>query len=304
MMLRRVLFLLTVISLSGCAMTSKRHPTTEPEVVLKDANGQEKVAPENATVHGGKELTPIKPTPEAEKEAAEIKTAVAAAAKHIQDTHETSTPAPKKVEASEGTKRVAGPVPAEKSLGWLKNGNARFISGRVRADGARASDRKRLALGQKPHAVILSCSDSRVPPEVVFDQKLGEIFVIRTAGQALGANVIGSIEYAVEHLGANLIVVMGHESCGAVNAALASLKGTDLGSPSLNALAADIKPRIAKAAASQPSDKLIVEEWANVNGVARDLIDRSEILRDAVQSGDVKIERALYHLESGTVEFR
>lgn len=79
-----------------------------------------------------------------------------------------------------------------------------------------ASDLKRLSTGQKPHTIVLSCSDSRVPPEVLFDQKLGEIFVIRTAGQAIDSSVLASIEYAVSHLGTNLIVVMGHESCGAV----------------------------------------------------------------------------------------
>lgn len=200
--------------------------------------------------------------------------------------------------------REAGPVSAEKSLGWLKNGNTRFVKGSFRKDGASAKDRARLVSGQKPHAVVLSCSDSRVPPEVLFDQKLGEIFVVRTAGEALDDNVIGSIEYAVDHLGSNLIVVMGHSSCGAVRAALASLDGADLGSPALNGLVADLKPHLQQYASKKPSEDVVEESTANVNGVAHDLLARSQILRDAVASGEVKIARALYHLETGKVEWQ
>lgn len=200
--------------------------------------------------------------------------------------------------------RVVGPVSAEKSLGWLKNGNTRFVRSSLRNDGASAKDRARLSKGQKPHAIVLSCSDSRVPPELVFDQKLGEIFVVRTAGEALDDNVIGSIEYGVDHLGANLIVVLGHSSCGAVRAALASLQGSDLGSPALNGLVADLKPRLQKYANSKASEDIIPEVSANVDGVAHDLLARSQILRDAVATGEVKITRAVYHLESGKVEWR
>lgn len=201
-------------------------------------------------------------------------------------------------------KRETGPVSAEKSLGWLKNGNLRFIKGTVRKDGATAADRMRLISSQKPHAVILSCSDSRVPPEVLFDQKLGEIFVVRTAGEALDNNVVGSIEYGVEHLGANLIVVMGHESCGAIKATLNALAGADMGSPALTALVNDLKPRLSQYAGTTPSAGVLAESWSNVDGVARDLLLRSAILRDAVTSGDVKLVRAMYNLESGKVEFK
>ncbi|MEN0059328.1 MAG: carbonic anhydrase, partial [Bdellovibrio sp.] len=196
------------------------------------------------------------------------------------------------------------PVPADKAWGWLRNGNTRFTKGRFRNDGASSQDRRRLAGGQRPHSVILSCSDSRVPPEVLFDQKLGEIFVVRTAGQSLDNNVIGSIEYAVEHLGANLIVVLGHESCGAVRASLSSLQGASMGSPALEGLVKDIKPRVRQYASTQPSQGLLQESWSNVEGVSKDLIERSALLRDATASGELKIVRALYHLESGQVEWR
>lgn len=210
----------------------------------------------------------------------------------------TATSAP----AHKGSER--GPVPSEKALGWLKNGNTRFVKHSLRNDGDQAKDRARLVGGQKPHSIVLSCSDSRVPPEVVFDQKLGEIFVVRTAGESLDNSAVASIEYAVEHLGSNLIVVMGHESCGAVKAALATLDGADAGSPALNKLVQDLHPHLMSFKGKPTSEGALVEGWANVTGVAKDLVDRSQIVRDAVNSGEVKIQTALYHLGSGVVEFK
>lgn len=284
---------LAIMSMAACStFQTQRAPNQETKVVLKDQQGAKKEAPEQATSNGPKEITRVSPEDTVPNtQAKEMKEAVAAAAQHIQSTHDQHP-------------REAGPVPADKAMGWLKNGNARFTKGFFRNDGAKAQDRHRLATGQKPHSVILSCSDSRVPPEVVFDQKLGEIFVIRTAGQALDNNVVGSIEYAVSHLGSNLIVVMGHESCGAVKAALSSLQGADMGSPALNALVADLKPRLQQYASTTPSENVAHESWSNVDGVAKELIERSAIIRDAVASGDVKIVKAMYHLESGNVEWR
>jgi carbonic anhydrase len=204
--------------------------------------------------------------------------------------------------AKKATER--GPVAADKALGWLKNGNTRFTKHYLRNDGDLAKDRTRLVPGQKPHSIVLSCSDSRVPPEVVFDQKLGEIFVVRTAGESLDASTIASIEYALEHLGSNLIVVMGHESCGAVKAALATLDGSDAGSPWLNKLVQDLHPHLKSFKGKPVSEGALVEGWANLSGVAKDLVDRSQIVRDAVNSGEVKIQTALYHLGSGIVEFK
>ena len=201
-------------------------------------------------------------------------------------------------------KRESGPVKAVAALTFLKKGNARFTQAHLRLDGSNKSDRERLISGQKPHAIVLSCSDSRVPPEIVFDQKLGEIFVVRTAGQSLDSSAIASIEYAVTHLGSNLIVVMGHESCGAVKAALATLKGGDAGSPWLNKLVADLHPHLKRFTELTQTDGVIVESWANVEGVAKDLVERSKIVQSLVESGEVKIQNALYHLGSGQVEWR
>ena len=186
---------------------------------------------------------------------------------------------------------------------WIKNGNARFTSGHLRRDGQSKKDIARLAEGQKPHTIVLSCSDSRVPPELALDQKLGELFVVRTAGEALNDNAIGSIEYALEHLGSRLIVVMGHTSCGAVKAALATIDGADAGSPALNGLVRDIHPRLQSFKGRRPSSHVHDESWANANGVVQDLLARSTIVSAAIQTGKVKIVPALYDLETGKVDF-
>lgn len=196
-----------------------------------------------------------------------------------------------------------GGVDSATASRWLKNGNIRFTKNRLRRDGQSIEDRRRLVGGQKPHTIVLSCSDSRVPPEVIFDQKLGEIFVVRTAGEALDHAAIGSIEYAVEHLGAPLLVVMAHESCGAVKAAFSTLKGGDAGSPSLNALVKDIHPRIKKFLKAEPSPGFLSEGKANASGVARDLVARSKIVSSKVKQGALEIQTAIYHLGSGFVEF-
>lgn len=201
-------------------------------------------------------------------------------------------------------KRETSLISSDVALRYLVNGNKRFTKNQLRNDGISAKDLQRLSTGQKPHTIVLSCSDSRVPPEVLFDQKLGEIFVIRTAGQALDSSAIASIEYAVAHLGTNLIVVMGHESCGAVKAALSTLNGEDAGSPSLNKLVGDIHPRLKRFSRVPASTGVIEESWANVNGVAQDLPARSEIIQSAIESGELKIEKALYHLGTGNVEWK
>jgi carbonic anhydrase len=194
-------------------------------------------------------------------------------------------------------------VEPEKALGWLKNGNIRFRKGFLRKDGQSPKDVQRLATGQSPHTIVLSCSDSRVPPEIVFDQKLGEIFTVRNAGEIPDRATIASIEYAVEHLGSRLILVMGHTSCGAVKAALGTMNGEDAGSPSLNALVHDIHPRLASLKGQKPAADVHEESAANARGIARDLIARSEIIRSRVANGDLMIRSALYHLDSGAVDF-
>lgn len=190
---------------------------------------------------------------------------------------------------------------------WLENGNKRYVAKTFRVDGRSATDRKRLQSSQAPHTIVLSCSDSRVPPEIVFDQALGEIFVIRTAGESLDSAVIASIEYAVEHLGPQLIVVMGHTSCGAVNAALTTGINESAGSPALDQMIAEIRPRIpgnvGRSPAAQHSHALEIESAANAQGVAAELTKRSDVIRTRVLNGQLRIKPALYFLDSGLVKF-
>lgn len=194
-------------------------------------------------------------------------------------------------------------VSAELALTRLKTGNTNYINGAVRKDGQSQKDRARLVPSQKPHTIIFSCADSRVPPEIIFDQKLGELFVVRTAGEAVDNMAIASIEYAVEHLETPLLLVLGHESCGAVTAAFATFKSKDAGSPALNELVKDIQPRIRQYSGKRPSSRYLSEVKANTLGVASDLIARSNIIAEKYKKNELKIETAIYHLNSGWVEF-
>ena len=197
---------------------------------------------------------------------------------------------------------VGSGVTASEALDELIAGNHRFVSGASTHPAQDAARRAALVAGQAPHAIIFSCSDSRVPPELVFDSGLGEIFVVRVAGNVLGIASIASIEYAVEHLGCPLIVVMGHESCGAIKTAL-TVKPDDAGSSDLGSLVAAIWPFVKGVKDEALADpKLTPAVKANVNGVASQLATRSRIVREHAEHG-LMIVPAIYHLESGEVEF-
>lgn len=177
----------------------------------------------------------------------------------------------------------------------LKEGNERFVSNKLNGELQNDSRRSELVDGQSPWAIVLSCADSRVVPELAFDTGLGELFVLRVAGNIANTDTIASIEYAVAHLGTEVIVVMGHESCGAVGAALA---GGDNGY-NLNHLLAQIEP--AKAQAGSDDVNTVVKKNAELS--AKDLYDRSSIIKGAVDSGKLKIVSAFYNLGSGKVDF-
>lgn len=186
----------------------------------------------------------------------------------------------------------------------LRQGNDRFVSGDIRRDGQSKQDIERLSSGQSPGAIVLSCSDSRVPPELVFDQKLGEIFAVRSAGEALSPVAIASIEFAIAKLGSQLIVVLGHTDCGAVKAAHETLSGKKAATSNLQKLVDDIHPRIRQFASVKPSQNFEHEAWANIEGIVKDLSRRSQVIAEALKSKKVKIVPALYHLSGGKVEFR
>jgi carbonic anhydrase len=193
----------------------------------------------------------------------------------------------------------------EKALQELVEGNQRFIRGEHLAgqftDGP---TRHSLATSQHPFAIILACSDSRVPPEIIFDQGLGELFVVRVAGNIPDNIIIGSIEYAAEHLGSSLVMVLGHERCGAVTATVRA-KGVHTGSSNLDAIIHAIEPSILKAEQNPNGDisEQMIESVidANVKAVADGMTKRSAILDHLVQERKIRIVAAKYDLDEGTV---
>lgn len=194
---------------------------------------------------------------------------------------------------------------ADSAFKELISGNQRFVTGHVRTQGQSQADRQRLSKGQAPNSVVISCSDSRVPPEAVFDQKLGEMFTVRSAGETLSPQAIASAEFAVENLGSRLIVILGHTNCGAVKATIDTAEGESAGSPNLDQLVSDIRPRIkAELAHNHASKDLRAESLLNAKGVASDLLKRSPLIAKAVQTNKVKIRVGLYDLENGSVEFQ
>jgi carbonic anhydrase len=195
----------------------------------------------------------------------------------------------------------AGPT-AEEARQRLLDGNQRYVKGGMKACGASdAAARSKLASGQKPFAIVLTCSDSRVPPEMVFDEGLGELFVIRNAGNVADPIVLGSIEYAAEHLGSPLVVVLGHERCGAVTAAVDGGKVVGNLAAVVKAVAPAVKR--AKATAHDASKDALVEAAVveNARMVADGLTRQSPVLKRLRAVGKLQIVAARYDLDDGSV---
>lgn len=180
-------------------------------------------------------------------------------------------------------------------LDRLKAGNERFTSDKLERNLQDADRRGNLTGGQEPYAIILSCADSRVVPELAFDAGLGELFVVRVAGNIANSSSIASIEYAVAHIGSPVIVVLGHESCGAVTAAV---NGGNNGY-NLNHLLAHVTPAL-DASPEGASVNDVVKKNAELT--AQELVSRSAIIKGAVDSGKLKIVPAYYNLGTGKVE--
>ena len=205
-------------------------------------------------------------------------------------------------------------VTAEEALQKLMDGNKNYVDEKPTLfQRSTAKARAALAASQKPYAVVLTCSDSRVPPEIIFDKGLGELFVIRVAGNIPDPVVLGSIEYAVEHLGTPLVVVLGHERCGAVTAAVTA-NGKSTGSPHIDAIAKTIEPNIEAAAHDcaickgeanclETKKKEFVECVTdhNAKSVAANLTKESALLRHLVEEKKVRITAAKYDLDDGKV---
>jgi len=183
----------------------------------------------------------------------------------------------------------------------LAEGNLRFVTGKPASKNLGPERRQDLVTkGQRPFAVIVTCSDSRVPPELVFDQALGDLFVIRTAGNVLDAVGMGSVEYAVGQLQAPLVVVLGHENCGAVKA---TVEGGDPPG-SIGAITSLIRPSVDKARATGVTGHELCEQAADENIQATlDQLRQSPVIKHLMESGGLNLLGAKYHLGSGEVIF-
>jgi len=188
------------------------------------------------------------------------------------------------------------------ALQQLMEGNQRFVAQQMTRGLTDAARRTELAKGQAPYAIILSCSDSRLPPELIFDKGLGELFVVRVAGNIPDPIVLGSLEYGAEHLGAPLLLVLGHERCGAVKATVEA-KGKPEGN--IGAIVRTILPAVRQAkAATQGKDPAEVVEAAvdaNIHRITSRLTKQSKVLAHLVHEGKLKIVSGKYDLDDGKV---
>lgn len=178
----------------------------------------------------------------------------------------------------------------------LMAGNERFVAGNPRMRHL-AAEREGVVNSQHPEVIVLSCADSRVPPELLFDKTIGELFVVRVAGNLAGSYEIASIEYAVEHLGSSMLVVLGHQSCGAVTAACS---GGDPGTPSLQQLVKTIAPACQSPNGDSKEQVLQSSIEHNVTNSVQ-VLEQSELLRGAVKEGKLTIVKAYYSLDTGQV---
>jgi len=189
---------------------------------------------------------------------------------------------------------------ADSALELLISGNNRFVSESVLEDNLSKNKRSELKVnGQKPFAVIVTCSDSRVAPELLFDQGLGDLFVIRVAGNVLDSVGLGSVEYAVEHLGTPLIIVLGHENCGAVTAAV---KGGEIPG-SIPSICKRIDPSIKKVKQTGATDN-ITDKVIDQNVLENvSILEKDQIIEEFIKDSKVKVIGAKYHLETGAVTY-
>lgn len=185
-------------------------------------------------------------------------------------------------------------------LASLAEGNTRFHTTQPRRPSDNISIVRKMSAGQHPNAVIICCSDSRVSPELVFDQGLGDLFVIRTAGNVIGPIEIGSVEYAVEHLDVKLVVVMGHERCGAIQAYLDSTELTGYIKHIVDSIAGETEIQNLRMHRSENTDMYVK---ANVIHGIRQLVVHSDIIRERLGESQLHITGAVYSMVDGKVAF-
>jgi carbonic anhydrase len=203
------------------------------------------------------------------------------------------------VQAGEPSSNVAGKMLRDASLMLLKEGNDRYVAGKAQHPNVDTERRNSTAAGQEPFATVLACSDSRSPVELLFDRGVGDLFVIRVAGNIAGESELASLEYGVEHLNTPVLVVLGHSRCGAVTAVT---KGAPLHGH-LPSIAEKIQPAAEKARAesTDPNDLIPRAIQANVWNTMERVLRESSVIREKVESGAAHVVGAIYDLESGRV---
>lgn len=199
-------------------------------------------------------------------------------------------------------------VSAEDALQRLIEGNRRFVTGDTSMESlANPSRRKAIVEKQEPFAIVLGCSDSRVPAELVFDQGLGDLFMIRVAGNIVAPSQIGSVEFSAEHHGVKLVVVLGHTNCGAVAATLEQIDMPAGPAGNLQSIVDRIKPSLVPLCESNrdedPEKLMKLAVRANVRASVADLRSGSSVIESLVKDNDLVIVGAEYSLETGVVEF-
>lgn len=200
-------------------------------------------------------------------------------------------------------------ISARDALDRLREGNRRFVSGARGSDTLTSQTRRsELAAGQEPFAIVLGCSDSRVPAEIVFDQGLGDLFVIRVAGNIVAASQVGSVEFAAERFGTRLVIVLGHSQCGAVLATLEELQQpTNSQSRNLRSIVDRVRPSVEALLATElrhdPGALMRQAVRANVRVSASHLRHGSEVLEQLIQRAGLLVVGAEYSLETGVVDF-
>src|SRR5919199_2312092 len=190
------------------------------------------------------------------------------------------------------------PRTPDEALRFLLDGNARFVAGEQEHPNQDAARRESSANVQRPFAVLFGCSDSRVAAEIVFDRGLGDLFVVRTAGQLVGAEVLASIEYGVVVLGTPLVVILSHDSCGAVGAALQAHESAVMPPGNLRSIVERLTPEILQARATHVTDP---DEVTRLHGrhTARAILEQSPLVRERVEAGDVGVVVLAYQLVDG-----
>jgi carbonic anhydrase len=198
-------------------------------------------------------------------------------------------------------------IPAPDALQRLRDGNRRFASNTRSHDSGEAR-RAEVAAGQEPFAIILGCSDSRVPAEIVFDQGLGDLFVIRVAGNIVAPSQVGSVEFAAERFGTRLVVVLGHSQCGAIQATIDELKRPTVNqSRNLHSIVDRVRPAVEPLLQTElllkPDDLVRHAVRANVLSSVNQLRHGSEILEQLIERNNLVVVGAEYSLETGVVDF-